>query len=119
MLRIYEEAKCPKGIVHDYKVSRKLPDALIEVCVLCSKKVVYNKGKDGRIDNTKYARAHQRDTAQPFHGSAELFEKLYGHAEVIKLYKEMRGKKSKQQIAREWEETRRSITRQARRSKLY
>src|SRR3990167_7744455 len=117
MLKIYEEAKCNRGIVHDFKSLKNTPVVVVEVCVLCSKKEIYNKDKDGRIHKARYARTHQRDTAQPFNKNAQLFEKLYGHKGIIELYNEFRNKKNKEQISLDWEDMRRNIVSRAKKTK--
>src|SRR3990167_9309752 len=95
---ISETSKCRKNFLCDYELSRDLPDALIEICVNCGKKVIYNKGKDSRIDNVKYLRDHIRQTVQPFGKTRELFMKIYGEEPMKVLLAGMRGKKSKEQI---------------------
>jgi len=102
-----------KNILCDFRPSRNLPDALIEVCVKCGKKVVYNKVK-GKTDNRKYLRDHIRDTVQPFGKNAELFEKIYGHKGIIEFYKNSPQKKSKKQTAKDWEELRQDVRRDIR-----
>ena len=71
------EAQCKKSILHDFEISRDLPDALIEICNFCGKKEIYKKVK-GRVDDAKYLRLHLRDTLQPGGRTGELFKKIYG-----------------------------------------
>ena len=74
-----DDSRCRKGKYHQFEVSRSLEDANIEVCVLCSKKVVYYKEPiTGRIDNKKYLADHIRDFCQPRGKTRKVFEKLYG-----------------------------------------
>lgn len=76
-MKIYEEAKCLKAILHEFETSRDLSDALIEICIRCSEKRIYKK-VGGRIDNAKQLRSHLRDTLQPFGRTGKLFEQTYG-----------------------------------------
>lgn len=118
-MNIDEGAKCRKGVLHKLEGSTNMPDAIVEVCVLCSEKKIYNKGKDGRIDNAKYLREHVASFVQPGGITGKLFEKLYGHDGVEKLYKLHGGKKSKEKIREEWEETRRDIANRLEKNRIF
>lgn len=113
-MKVDDRAKCRKGTLHDFEVSRNLKDATIEVCRFCSEKRIYNK-VGGRINNAQYARDHIRDLVQPFGKTKELFEKLYpgGHKRAEKIHEEFKNKKSKKQDQEEWEYLRKKITREA------
>lgn len=88
-----DESKCSKDLLCKFKVIRDLPDALIEVCVSCGKKVCYNKAKDGTVDNSKYLRDHLRDTLQPYGRTKELFYKIYGTAPIKKANEVIKDRK--------------------------
>lgn len=75
---IPDEARCQRDKLHDYEISRDLPDALIEICTKCFKKEIYYK-VDGVFDVKKHLRAHIRDTVQPYGKTAQLFYELYGN----------------------------------------
>lgn len=82
----------PRGHQEDYS------DALVEVCRDCGKKLVYNKAKDGTIDNNRYYQEHLRDFAQPRGPTAYIYERFYGkskdaEAEKDKFYKEREEKR--------------------------
>lgn len=72
--RAYEGAACRKGTLCDFKRLETQVDALVDTCVICHKKVIYNIRK-GRMDEAKYARDHVRDFLQ--RGST-AFEQIYG-----------------------------------------
>lgn len=74
---IPKEAVCSKGKLHDFEIIRNLLDALIEVCVLCGERAVYNK-RGGMYDTAKHLRAHLRDTLQPYGRTGKLFREVYG-----------------------------------------
>lgn len=114
-MKIDDGAKCRKGTLHKFEESRNLHDAIIEACVLCSEKRIYNKGKDGRIDNTAYLRHHLRSSIQPFGRTHKLFEKVYGIDKAKKEYEFHRNKKSKEKDREEWENTRKDIQRKLKR----
>ena len=114
-----DDGRCPKDILCEFERSRDLSDALIEVCVRCGKKVVYNKGPKGRINNSKYLRDHLRSTVQPFGRTRELFEKIYGHKVAIEFYKKFYGRKTKAQLKKEWEEMRIDLRRREERGRWY
>ena len=102
------DSACRKNVYCKFRLSRDLPDATIEVCVKCSKKVIYRKSK-GRIDNKLYLRNHIRDTVQPFGKTAKIFEEIYGRKPVRDLIEAHKGKKSKAQQQEEWEYLRRRL----------
>ena len=110
---VYDESKCRKNFLCDFQLSRDTPDALIEICRFCSKKVIYGK-VGGKIDNKKFLRDHIRATVQPFGKTHKLFEKIYGMETMRKLYKELGNKKSKAQVQRGWDEMRVDIRRKMR-----
>ena len=79
-----DNSKCSKNFLCDFKSIGEHPDAYVEICTNCAKKVIYNKDENGRIDNAQYARDHIRDILQPFGSTAKLFEKIYGRTALIK-----------------------------------
>jgi hypothetical protein len=96
---------------HDY------PDAVVEGCKLCNRKLIYNK-HDGRINEAEYYNDHIRDFAQPYGSTRKIFERIYGKAGgvAVRRAKDLYGnRKSKDQIAREWDETLKDSQREMRR----
>lgn len=71
------KCKSPGKILCDFKVLYDKPDAQVEVCRNCGKKVIYNR-RDGRIDNDQYRRDHKRDILQSRGKDKRLFKKIYG-----------------------------------------
>lgn len=64
---------------HTYSVVKSTPDAIIEVCSECKKKLTTKLDRLGRIDNKAYLKEHTRDTAQPTGTTAKVFKKYYGN----------------------------------------
>lgn len=101
------ESTCKKRTYCSFKPILLAPDAQVEVCVFCGKKVIYNI-RGGRIDNAKYARDHIRDFAQPFGRTAKIFREIYGKQGLIGARKhatELKARKTKDQIQEDWERT--------------
>jgi len=71
------EARCRKSILCEFEENRNLPDAIIEVCIHCGRKVIYHK-IEGRIDDARYLRMHIRDTLQPYGRTGKLFDQVWG-----------------------------------------
>lgn len=63
---------------HNTKVLADYPDATVEVCRDCGKDLIYNKAKDGTIDNARYYKEHLRDFAQPVGPTSGIYAKIYG-----------------------------------------
>ena len=95
---------CRKAWLCDFKVIGDHQDAQVEVCVQCSKRVIYNKNKiNGRIDNYKYLQDHRRDFVQPYGETRKDFLKLYGHN--METYKQIaKAQQAKQAKGQEYEE---------------
>ena len=109
-----DDSKCRKNILCDFEVSRDLPDAQVEICIRCNKKVIYKKDKRGRIDNKKYLRDHIRHTIQPWGKTRKLFLQIYGEKWLREVESKLKGKKSKEEIQREWDSMRREIVKRER-----
>lgn len=110
----FDESKCEKGILCDFEKSRDLHDALIEICKLCGKKVVYYK-RDGRINEAKYLRDHRRDVLQP---TDRLFWKIYPEARkniksVEKMMEKFVEREERKKSLEELKERRKFMRRQA------
>lgn len=90
-----DDSLCPKSFLCAFEESRNLPDAVVEICVRCGKKVIYNKGKNGRIDNKKYLRDHRRDFIQPYGEDKKLFIKLWGYKGIETAQRFVGKKKNK------------------------
>ena len=108
------EARCEKGTLHDYQISRDLPNVLIEVCSKCSKKEIYYK-YGGRFDTKKHLRAHLRDTLQPYGRTRDLYLQTYG-TKGIRLGERMAGqfigRKKREEHRQELKEKRISLRKQ-------
>lgn len=107
--------ECRKGILHQLEISRDLPKATIEVCLLCGEKKVYNK-IDGRIDNKRYLEDHKRDFIQPYGKDLKLFIKLYGTEPIERArayYANKLSKEKRQEIREELKEKRKFLHRKA------
>lgn len=65
--------------VHDYQIINDNNDGTLEICKECRKRLITTKGRDGRINNSKYLTEHERDTAQPIGRTASLFKRIYGN----------------------------------------
>lgn len=83
-MNIPEDAKCPKGGLHRWSESKEYPDAFLETCEQCSKRMVWKKDEFGRMDNRAYLRAHLRSFAQPHGETAKAFAMAFGE----KAYRE-------------------------------
>lgn len=87
-MAIPSEAKCPRNVAHDFRVTGSYPDATVEVCSFCSKKVIWRQDSRGRMDNRGYLRAHLRSFVQP-HGLTErAFALIWGEKAWRKAVKE-------------------------------
>lgn len=121
-----DDSHCPKATLCDFKVIGDYPDAQVEICVRCGKKVVYNKEitefrgdengqtvvvRGTRTDNHKYLRDHARDFLQPHGKTRKLFLQVYGPDPERELAASMKNRKSKDQVKKMWEETREKIQR--------
>jgi hypothetical protein len=71
-------SQCEKWGFHDFKRIIDNSTAIVEVCIKCGKRMVYNKRK-GRIDNKKYQEANQRQVLQPWGKTIGEFKKEYGY----------------------------------------
>lgn len=115
MLIIPSEARCPKGILHDYEIAHNYPDALIEICNYCLKKVIYPK-REGVYDEKKHLKAHLRDTIQPFGRNHKLFIQVHGTQGIETLQKvgeKFIGKRARDEELQELKEKRRFMRKQA------
>lgn len=62
----------------DFRKINESKDGILEACRQCHRKLATKKDRNGRIDNKKYLKEHQRDTAQPFGKTSKIFNKIYG-----------------------------------------
>ena len=78
-----DDSTCKKGryTLCDFEIIGNYPDAQVEICTNCGKKVIYNK-RDGLLDNRKYLKDHIRHTLQPHGRTRELFMKVYGQKAI-------------------------------------
>ena len=104
-------SRCRKKRYCDFKPIVDNSEAQVEICVQCSKKVIYRKDETGRIDNAKYLRDHIRDTVQPFGRTRKIFLEIYGDKPIQQLRERMRGKKDKAQQRREWDQMKQDLKR--------
>ena len=98
-----DDSKCTKSILCGFEISRDLPDALVEICKFCGKKVVYNR-KNGKIDDKKYLRDHLRDTVQPYGRTHKLFIQIYGTEPLKEVENWGEKRKMKEKLKRNREE---------------
>lgn len=75
---IPNEARCPKAVAHDFRDVASYPDATVEMCVNCSKRVIWKQDERGRMDNRGYLRAHFRSFVQPVGSNAQAFAAIHG-----------------------------------------
>jgi len=68
---------CNKWGRHDFKRIIDNSTAVVEVCIKCGKRMVYNK-REGKIDNKKYQEANKRLILQPYGKTEGEFKKEYG-----------------------------------------
>lgn len=78
------ENKCREKGLCRFESIRDYPDAVVETCVECGKRLIYNK-VGGTIDQQRNRRNHIRDTVQPFGMTGRLFRELYGDNAVDKF----------------------------------
>lgn len=67
---------------HQYQRVSENKDGIVEICKDCKKRLVTRKDKQGRIDNTAYAKEHVKDFAQPTGATAKIFKQFYGKPRV-------------------------------------
>ncbi len=74
---------------HTFKTINQNQEGLKEICIVCKFKLISKKDpKTGRIDNKKYLKYHQKDTAQPFGRTSKVFKKYYpGESGYISRFK--------------------------------
>jgi len=76
-MKIPKESICPKWGLHAYQSILENSEVLVEVCLKCGERAVYNK-VNSRIDERDYARRNVRMALQPFGGMKRDFEREYG-----------------------------------------
>ena len=93
--------KCKKRsrVLCSFEVTVNVRSAQVEVCIFCSKRVIYNKHPvTGLMDHRQYLADHLRDTAQPFGRTAKTFERIYGRNELKRLRQMYKSQRSKTEI---------------------
>lgn len=76
----FETYVAPDGTVCDFS------QTLYEICVLCGKRVEWNKNKrTGRVDSKEYLEAHIREFCQPYGRTGRVWEILYGDPTKYKM----------------------------------
>lgn len=69
-----KESECSiRGYFHRYEIFEEYSDGVVEKCSLCNKRI-FIKVLEGRIDNVKYVKTHNRQLLQPSH---KRFSKEY------------------------------------------
>ena len=108
MLRVQDLdplAQCPKGKICDYAPILVNDEVQVERCTMCHRKVSYNKGPGGRIDNAKYQRVNIRSFIQPQGSMKGLFHALYGDEPIQRNKKfqmdKMKAKNAKESLGQE------------------
>lgn len=115
-----DDSHCKKRVLCGFEVILSNAEAQVEVCQFCGKKVVYHKEPGtGRIDNAKYLRDHIRDTVQPFGRTRRLFLEIYGESPTREFADSLRGRKSKAELAAEWEQKRQDLVRRFKKNSIY
>lgn len=119
-----DDSACRIAILCSFKVTGDHPDAQVEICTYCGKKVIYQKEitkfeqdengrtiieRGSRVDNAKYLRDHKRDFVQPHGRTRKLFLKLYGQQPIDELAHSLRNKKSKQDVSNSWQDIRNQL----------
>lgn len=107
--------KDPNGY-HDCIQFHNYPDAVIEGCKSCNKKLIYYK-RDGKINEAEYYNDHIKDFCQPYGSTAKIFDKVYGkqgRRRVSDVRRSYEGIYSKSKIAADWDETIRDAQRDMR-----
>ena len=90
----YESSKCSVNKYCGFDVVADYPDAVIERCRYCNRRVIYNV-VGGRIDNQKYLRDHVRDFCQPYGATDSVYREIYGSETLKALEKEAAEKASR------------------------
>lgn len=83
-----EPSRCGSGSWCKFEVVGDYPDAKVEVCSLCSRRVIYNK-VNGDVDPKQYLNDHIRDFCQPLGRTRYIYEEIYGHEHAYKRRMEM------------------------------
>jgi len=96
----WQESKCPVNKYCDFEVIGDHPDAAVERCRYCHRKVIFNV-VGGRVDNQKYLRHHVRDFCQPYGVTDSVYREIYGSETLKKLEAEAREKASKELYRKE------------------
>ncbi len=92
---------------HDCMRLYETSEVIKEWCRLCKRNLVYYK-RNGKINEASYRNDHIRDFAQPYGPTAKIFYRVYGkrgRASIRYAQSLLAGVKSKDQLAREWDET--------------
>lgn len=87
---------------HKAKILGDYPDAQVEVCTECGKDLIYNKAKDGTIDNRRYYEEHLRDFAQPTGKTAGIFARFYGKPKDTKTEEDAMWDRREEQRMENW-----------------
>lgn len=75
---------CKWGQPHDLARVGESPRQIWEQCKICNKKIHWNKGYKGRVENAEYLKAHVRQYAQDFGSTKRVYYKIY-HPEKAKI----------------------------------
>lgn len=76
--RIPRRLGCKGGLPHDLIATHETSKVKCEVCVLCGKRFRWNKiGRNQRVDNDEYLRAHIRNFAQPGGRTNRVYNQIY------------------------------------------
>lgn len=115
---VKSQGLCKKGGLCDLEALGAYPDAVVEVCIRCGKRLIYAKSSAGRVDNMQYLADHLRDTLQPSGATAGLFERTYGKEGVARLKDYVAKKQYKLAQKQEWQEMRQELRRLGRRGTM-
>jgi len=76
--------KCRDNLLHDYNdLMADTAQVIVERCVRCGHRIIFQKAANGRIDNVRYVRTHELETMQINHKEWErYYGKLQGQDQV-------------------------------------
>ena len=72
-----------RGIPHDFTGIHETMRVKWEVCQICGKKMRWNKGYRGRMDNVEYLKAHVRNYCQKTGATKRVYNRIYNPEKCI------------------------------------
>ena len=84
MIRYTGDLGCRyRGIPHDLEILFENKKVKWERCHICNKKMRWNKGARGKIQNALYLKAHVRQFCQKFGLTKRVYMKIYRPESLI------------------------------------